>query len=282
MNTKLGDEIISNNEVNLYDYWKVFVKRKKTFFCIFLIPLVMVTIISFIIMRNYRAESELSNTIIPVQRIINLIGNIDDAKKVKVFANNSDTIKSVLISISPKSTDKINIIIDAKTADILPQSFKNLFEYISNLPELKQEVAKAQAETDLKTERLLAETDLKIEKLIEARKANRIFLNDLLDMIKRRKTPFVNINPADLIKKDGDIALEIISLQQAKAEVIKKKELNVQINAGILSPPTVTKQPTKSEIKERLIITGIPSLFLGIFIIFSLEYIERMKARENK
>jgi hypothetical protein len=282
MNTKPESEIISDDEINLYDYWKVLVKRKKVLTGIFLVPLVIVSIISLIQPRYYRGESEIINPVIPAPNIVNLVGNIDDTQKFKIFTNNPGAIKSVSVSLPKKTTDKVNIIIDAKTADIVPQAFKDMFDYISNLPDIKGEIARIQAETDLKTERFLEETDFKIKKLIEVRKANLNFLNDMADMIKKRQMSFININPADLIRKDADLSLEIINLQQAKTDMMKKKELNVKVTAGISGPPSITKQPSNSQIKQIIMITGLLSLFTGIFVVFFLEYIDRMKARENK
>ena len=290
MNTKLESEIIAEDEINLYDYWKVLVKRRKILIGIFLVPLVIASAISLSLPRYYRGESEISIPALPASNIpsvitapniVRLIGNIDDSQKVQIFTNNSGAIKSVSASLPKKSTDKVNIIVDAKTADIIPQAFKDIHSYISMLPEIKGEIARIQAETDLKTERIMEETDFKIKKLIEVRKANLIFLNDMSDMIKKRKLPFININPADLVRKDGDLSLEIINLQQAKTDMMKKKELNVKVTAGILGPLSITKQPSNSRIKQIIMITGLLSLFTGIFVVFFLEYIDRMKAREK-
>ncbi|MEN6374699.1 MAG: hypothetical protein ABFD75_07960 [Smithella sp.] len=88
---------LPSDEVNLYDYWKILIKRKKIFLGIFLIPLVIITIISLIMPRYYRGESEISipampvpnstaamsaphiSSVITAPNIINLVGNIDDA-----------------------------------------------------------------------------------------------------------------------------------------------------------------------------------------------------------
>lgn len=245
-----------NDEINLYDYWKVLVKRKKVFLSIFLVPLGIAIIISLILPRYYRGESEISipaiaapNTpsAIAAPDIVNLIGNIDDAKKVKIFANNSGAIKSVLLSIPKKSTDKINITVDAKTADMLPQAFKDIFGYINNIPEIREEIAS-----------IKEENDLKIKKLIEVKKANLVFFNDLLGMIKKRQLTVININPADLVKRDSDLSLEIKNLQLAKAKTF------------ILGPSSITKQPTNSQIKNIIIITGLLSPMAGIFLYFFL------------
>jgi hypothetical protein len=258
MNTKLESEIIAEDEINLYDYWKVLVKRKKILIGIFLVPLVIVTIVSLSLPRYYRGESEISVPALPAPNIVRLIGNIDDNQKVKIFTNNPGAIKSALISLPKKSTDKVNIIVDANTADIIPQAFKNIFDYISNLPEIKQQSA-----------RIKEETDLKIKHLIEAKKANLVFLDQITDIMKKRQISFTPVNPADLIKKDADLSLEIMNLQ------------NVKVTVGILGPPSITKQPSNSRIKQIIMITGLLSLFTGIFVVFFLEYINRMKAREK-
>jgi hypothetical protein len=118
-----------DDEINLYDYWKVLVKRKKILIGIFLVPLVIVTIISLSLPRYYRGESEISNPVLPAPNIVNLVGNINDTPKVKIFTNNPGAIKSILISVPTKSNDKVKIIIDAKTADIIPQAFKDIHDY---------------------------------------------------------------------------------------------------------------------------------------------------------
>jgi hypothetical protein len=248
-----------NDEINLYDYWKVLVKRKNVFLSIFLVPLGIAIIISLILPRYYRGESEITIPAIAVPNMVNLIGNIDEAKKVKIFANNSGAIKNVLVSIPKKSTDKIIITIDAKTADILPQAFKDIFGYINNIPEIKDEIGKIQEQNDFK-----------IKKLIEVKKANLVFLNDLLDMIKKRQLMAISINPADLVKRDSELSLEIKNLQLA------------EVKAFILGPSSITKQPTDAKIKQIIIITGLLSLMAGIFVVFFLNYIDLMKARENK
>jgi hypothetical protein len=257
-----------NDEINLYDYWKVLVKREKVFLSIFLIPLGIAIIISLILPRYYRGESEITIPAIAVPNtpsamtapyMVSLIGTIDDAKKVKIFVNNSGAIESVLISIPQKSTDKISITINAKTADILPQAFKDIFGYIDNIPEIKEEIAK-----------IKEENDLKLKKLIEVKNANHVFLNEILDLIKKRQVTAININPADLVKSDDGLSLEIKNLQRVK------------VKSWILGPPSITKQPANSQIKNIIIITGLLSLMAGIFVVFFLEYINRMKARENK
>jgi len=199
-----------DDEINLYDYWKVLVKRKKILIGIFLVPLVIVTIVSLSLPRYYRGESEMTvpalpapniSSVITAPNIVRLIGNIDDSQKVKIFTNNPGAIKSVSVSLPKKSTDKVNITIDAQTAEIIPLAFKDIYDYISNLPEIKEEIG-----------RIKEKIDLRLNNLIEARKANLLFLKQIKDMMKKRQMTFNNFNPADLIKKDTELSLELTNL----------------------------------------------------------------------
>jgi len=289
MNIKQEREIIIQEEINLYHYWKVLVKRKKILIGIFLVPFVIVTIASLSLPRYYRGESEISisklpasniPSIVTAQNIVRLIGNIDDSQKVKIFTN-PGVIESVSISLPKKSIDKINIIVDAKTADIIPQAFKDIIDYINNLQEIKEEITRIQAETDLIIERAMEEDDFRIKNLTEVKKENLIFLNYISDMIKKRKLSLINFNPADLLRKDGELSIEIIHLQQQKKDRVKKKEFNVKVTAGILPIPSIDKRPTNTQLKLRIIIAGFLSLFTGIFVVFFLEYLDRMKAPEK-
>jgi len=267
-------EITANNEINLYDYWRILVKRKKIFFGIFFVPLIITILVSLVIPRYYRGECEISLSALPVtdknpaitaSSILKLVGSLDDGKKVKIFGNNSDLIKSAMISVPPKSTDKLTIIINAKTADVVPRASKNMFDYINSLPEIRSEFDK-----------INAENDFIIQKLTEAKKANLIFLNQVTDMIKKRQLSFVNIiNPADLIKKDAELSLEIMNLQQLKTDMLKKKELNTII--GTLGTPSLTRQPSREEIKKVIILTGFLTFFIGLITVFFLEYISIKK-----
>ena len=298
MNIKLENEIIAEDEINLYDYWKVLVKRKKIFIGIFLVPLVVVTIISLSVPRYYRGKVEIINPVLPPPNIVNLIGRIDDTKKAKIFTNTPGTIKSVLISLPKQSNDKINITVDAETADIIPQAFKDIFDYISTFPEINREIA-----------RVKEEVDLRIKTLVEARKANRVFLNSVTDMVNKKTTSII-VNPADFILKDHDLYLEIMRLQKVETGMMTKRKIKVigtnlddlikkdadqslevmnlqkiekaEETLGLTVTLLITMQPSNSRIKQIILITGLLSFLTGIFVISFLEYIHLIKARGNK
>jgi hypothetical protein len=259
MNNNPNSEIIPKQELNLYAYWKVLLKRKKVFTGIFLIPLVIITAISMLEPRYYRGESAIINPVLPPLGISSLMGELD-AKKVEIFTNTPDAIKSVSMSLSKKSKD-INIIIETKTAEVIPRAFLDLEKYIRNFDEIKEE-----------TEKINKQADFQLETLVKAKKANLIFLNRIMDIIKnQREIVHIGVNPADLIKKDADLSVEIAKLQLEK--VTKR---------GSLGPISITKLPTNSYTINRIICVGILSLFASIFVVFFLlDYIDRMKAREK-
>jgi hypothetical protein len=263
VNNKPKSEIIPEQEINLYAYWKVLVKRRKVFIGIFLIPLVIITAVSLLEPRYYRSESTIINPVIPPQTIVSLLGNFDDAKIVEVFVNAPGAIKSVGMSIPKQPNDRLNIILESNTVDLIPQAFQDLDHYIRTLREFREE-------TSRKNEKI----DLQLERLIEAKKLNLFFLDQITDQIKKRKIMFPAINPADLMKKDADLSLEIMNLQREKV---------ITGTRGSFGPISITKLPTNSYILNRIISVGILSLFTGIFVVFFLlDYIDRMKALEKK
>ncbi len=109
-------------------------------------------------------------------------------KRIKIFNNYSVAVKTVLISSSQKSTDKLRVMIEAKKADIIPRAFDDLLGYINNLPEIKKEVDKINVEKDKKTQMLMEEADFRIQKLKEAQKANLIFLHQVTNRMKQQNT----------------------------------------------------------------------------------------------
>jgi hypothetical protein len=145
---------------------------------------------------------------------------------------------------------------------MIPQAFQDLDHYICDLREFREEIA-----------RLNKKIDLQLEGLIEAKQANLIFLNQLTDLIKKGKVSHISINPADLIKKDADLSVEIMNFQRDKT---------ILSTRGSLGPISITIQPSNSTIKQILIFTCIVSLFAAIFVVFFLEYLDRMKARAGK
>lgn len=291
MTIKMDNQITAEDEINLYDYWKILVRRRKLFIGIFLVPLIIVIVINLSVPRHYRGESEIVVPVLPAsdtssaiiaKNIVRIIGNLNDSQRVKILSSNRSVVKNVLVSLSPKSANRIAVIVEAESSDVIPQAFNHILSYIINMPEIKEEISAINAEADLKAERLLADTDLKIRNLVEIRKANLIYLSYLSDMMKQRKMPIIDINPADFVRENADLSLEITNLQREKANLEKRKARG-KMDVGTLTPPSITRQPSNSEIRQKIIRTGLLSFFTSLFLVFLIEYIAKMKrARKEK
>ena len=291
MTIKMDNQITAEDEINLYDYWKILVRRRKLFIGIFLVPLIIVIVINLSVPRHYRGESEIVVPVLPAsdtssaiiaKNIVRIIGNLNDSQRVEILSSNRSVVKNVLVSLSPKSANRIAVIVEAESSDVIPQAFNHILSYIINMPEIKEEISAINAEADLKAERLLADTDLKIRNLVEIRKANLIYLSYLSDMMKQRKMPIIDINPADFVRENADLSLEITNLQREKANLEKRKARG-KMDVGTLTPPSITRQPSNSEIRQKIIRTGLLSFFTSLFLVFLIEYIAKMKrARKEK
>jgi len=269
---KTENKIDSEEEINLYACWKLLLERRKIFFVIFLCPVLIAAVISISLPRYYRGEGTIYYPVIPIWPVaiaeaeapapyfIKIIGEIDEAKRSAIFTKNPQAINRVSITLPKKSNDKLLIFIDAKTADIIPQAYNDMFHYISNLPEIKGE-----------TERIKREVDLKEKNLTEARKANQVFLNQVTDMMKNKQIPHISVSLADLIKADVDLSLEIKKLHDAG------RKFSTQ------SPLSISVQPTDSHLKMMIVSTAVLSLAAAIFVVFFfVDFIEHIRRSGNK
>jgi len=74
MNTQNKEHPAYEDEINLYDYWKVVVKRKKLIIGLFLISVVVAAIISLLMPKIYRGEATFKIT---AKGMVSIIGNLD-------------------------------------------------------------------------------------------------------------------------------------------------------------------------------------------------------------
>jgi len=90
MNTENKEHSAYQDEINLYDYWKVVVKRKKLIIGLFLISLLVAAIINLLAPKVYRGEAifeiaakeiitgkEKEKEIITAKEIVSIMGNLD-------------------------------------------------------------------------------------------------------------------------------------------------------------------------------------------------------------
>ena len=79
----------------------------------------------------------------------------------------------------------------------------------------------------------------------------------------------VGFNPVELNKRISDIKLEKLAVEQA----IQRLKGGIEIANQLY----IMDKPVKPRIKMNVALSGIVSLFLGIFLSFFLEYVEKIK-----
>ena len=255
-------------------------KRKKIFLSVFLIPLATAFVVGLNWPQYYRAECEITELPMSAPDVVSQVGNIDEAKKVKIFSDRAEATKRVSLSFAKKSADKIDIVVEAKTESIAKHALEDLFHHIKTLPEIKGTIEKMLAAEALKRERFLEEGDIQIKALTDAKKENLIFLEQVKAMIKDKRLSILSYNPADLIRKDADLSLEINRLRQAKRDSTIKQAINVK--PGILGPPSITEHPSNTQIRRMVVFSGLVGLFAALVIVFLLEYADKINVARNQ
>jgi len=69
------------DEINLYDLWKVIVKRKAIIIGLFFISILSAAVITFNMPKIYRGEAILSVRVFPPKEIVSIVGKMDAEKK---------------------------------------------------------------------------------------------------------------------------------------------------------------------------------------------------------
>lgn len=82
-------------------------------------------------------------------------------------------------------------------------------------------------------------------------------------------------------KRDALIQQKVFELLTQQYELAKIEEAKEEIAFQVIDSAIPPEKPVKPKIALNLIIAGVTSLFLGILLVFFLEYLEKMKARRS-
>ncbi len=258
----MGEQIRESfDEINLYDLWKVIVKRKKLIVGLFIGVVTLTAIISFNMPKIYIGEAVLmvqSAANITAKDIVDFVGNLDEGKKAKMLPTTSALINDIKLSPLKESKDKISVIIEAKDPNAIKTSLSEIIEYISAIDIVRNNVKEER-------ERLLthsSELSIVIADTSE-------LLDTYRTLLTRGKLVPVGFNPVDLNKRISDIKMEKLVVEQS----IHRMKDGIEIASQLYIKDT----PVRPRTTMSLAFYGILSLFLGIFLAFSLEYVEKIK-----
>ncbi|MDP2279083.1 MAG: Wzz/FepE/Etk N-terminal domain-containing protein, partial [Nitrospirota bacterium] len=241
------------DEINLYDYWKVIVKRKRLIIGLFLVSVLAATVISLLMPKIYRGEVILKLPSITAKEMVAIIGKIDAEK---FLPTTHHLVSDVKLNTLKDSTDKLRLIIEAKNTDAIPSAMTDFVGYLNNfslinraIKEERERLIKQSEELSIVIEQSnkLAET---YEKLLKAGKYVPIGFS------------LAGFYPADIRKKISDWEVEKFTIDQT---------LQRPKGVEMLEKPYILKNPVKPSIKKNIALAGIASLFAGIFLAFLLE-----------
>lgn len=255
---------VREDEINLYDYWKVIVKRKRLIIGLFLVAVLASAIISFLMPKIYRGEVilKLPAKELTSKELFSVIGKIDAEK---ILPTTHHLVSDVKLNVLKDSTDKLQLIIEAKNTDDISSAMTEFVGYLNNFPLINRSVEEER-------QRLLKQSE-ELSKVIEQPNKLAEAYEKLLQAGKYVPMGFnlVGFNPVDVRKKISDMKVEKFIIEQA---------LNRPKGVEMIEKPYILKNPVKPSIKKNIILAGIASLFAGIFLAFLMEYVERIRKKE--
>ena len=267
---KLGNfGTIQDDEINLYNLWRVIAKRKAIIIAIFLISLLGATIYSFTAPPIYRLETYaklyMPKDILTVKEfptakdVASMIGKVDREKKAIIFSKTTDEITDAKIDEIRGTTDKFKITIESHNRETLPAALQELIGYVENTREIKNDY-----------EKIIAEIDEKIKNVNEAVKKNDYQIKEIEKRLVSSKLLPVGFNPFEINNKIVDLKMEKYRLEQER-QYYKPIQL--------LEDPFISKDPVKPLKSLIITIAAICSLMFGIFIVLIAEYYEGVRKK---
>jgi len=251
------------DEINLMDYVKVILKRKRLILVIFLIAVVAAGVFSYFSPKVYKADAFLE---------IGKVGEKVLEEPGQIVEKISSGIYGFFPGIKAKNPANTNlIIIEINSSN--PQEAKDILEKINNLI-LEDHQKKIKGKKEL-LENDIEGTKRKISYLEEERK-------NLEAQVK-----ILGITPLEKQSPNSQFAFFSIKERlEAKKEEIEN--LHLQINSlekslediqptEIVKSPTISERPIKPEPILNISIAGILGIFLGIFLAFFKEWQEKNK-----
>jgi capsular polysaccharide biosynthesis protein len=260
-----------DDEINLYDLWKVIAKRKMLIIGLFIVIVGLTAIVSFRLPDIYRGDAGLlvilKSEVITASEIRDFIGKIDSEKLLSIVLKSYPNIKNIQFSAikdsKEDSKNKFVVTIDAKKIDDIPGALSEVVVYLNNIDIIKSAVNRDKA--------MLLKQSAELSDLV---KSSPDLLATYNKLFSAGKLTMVGFNPLEVNEKIIDIKLELLGVEQ------KLSRLN---NGGIeiAAQPYVSNRPVGPKILLNVVAAGISSLLLGIFLAFFIEYIGNIKNKKS-
>ncbi|GAB6182838.1 Wzz/FepE/Etk N-terminal domain-containing protein [Thermodesulfovibrio hydrogeniphilus] len=260
--------VVHEEEIDLYELFKLIVKRKYIIIGLFIFSIVASAILIFLLPKIYRGEVVLkisNKEVISKERttkerttkeLISIIGKLDAERIRGILPRTHPFVSNLTIKEIKESADKIQIAVESKYPDKISEIIEEFVEYINNNPLIKRYFEESK-------ERLLLQS-AQLSKIIKEAEGS---IDSLKKMLMTGKLTIVGFNPIELDKKLMELRLEKLGVDQA-IKNLKGVEI---VETHIL------KNPVKPKIKLIIVISAVSAIFLGIMTAFAIEYVERIK-----
>ena len=247
---------IDDDEVNIFNYWKVIIKRRWLLIGVFLISIATTSVVNLLMPKIYRGEYIIKMATADFNDVLERI-NVDDKEKMREILP-----KTYLLLYELKVTTipdpvlyKLNIIIDVKKTSDISLIATELLEYINNFPYYKRSVEQRK--------KLLQK---QLEELSIAIANSDAILKTYNTLLQSAKLVPLGFNPIELY--DG-----ILELKTKK--VILEQSLKNHIGMEIITQD-IFSNPVKPRIKMNIALSALIGLLAGMFLVFFAEFAEKI------
>ena len=255
-----------NDEINLYDLWKVIAKRKKLIIGLFIVIVGLTAIGSFLMPDIYRGKAVLfviPSEEITAKEITDLIGKVDREKRLSIMPKSYPNVKDLKLNNIKDSNNKIIVTIDAKKIDDIPRALSEVVDYLNNMDIIKSKISRSK-EIALK----------QIEELADLIKTSPDLLSTSDKLFKAGKLSTMGFNPIDINKKVIEAKIELLGIEQLLSRLNKGGiEIAVQLY--------ISNKRVSPKILLNVVAAGILSLLLGVFLAIFIEYIGNIKNKKS-
>ena len=264
-------------EIDLMDYVKVLLKRKRLIFVLFFLAVILAGVFSFLMPKVYKIDTSLEIGSIGGQ-VVEAPGQVVEKIKGDVYGilvreklGISEKEYPKMKAENPKDTNLVKIEVESDK----PELVKTILEETNNLilkeHQEKIEVKKGLLENDierLKTKTLSLEEEKKnLEAKVEA-------LQKILPYQETPGSQFALFDTKEKLEKKKqeieNLYLEINSLQRTSEDIKLTK---------IVKIPTISEKPVKPKLVLNIVIAGVLGIFIGVFLVFFQEWWEKNKTK---
>ena len=256
-----------NDEINLMDYIKVIIKRKKIIAGIFIICVAVTAAISFQMPKVYQIDSTV--------RIGTIGGSLLSVEEITEKAKNRNLLKSIILEIDKNITVE-NLKKAVKIENIKGTNFLKV-QMESAEPDIAIDIlnkieSKLVSDVNIFYEKNIALAKERIQE-VHVRKGN---VSKQIEMLNQ-KIADNKIGPDYPLIQNTLTNYETICSGLSAAEYSLKKNLLSAKNFKVIESPAKSINPIKPNKRKMVIMSAILGLILGVFIVFLMEFWQKSK-----